>query len=318
MKHFNFWLLVGFVLFFSLVIIHISDAQQPILSDTEITGYLTASKQLLTPGNIGAGGAINATGTVSGATGSFTSGLRVGTTSGTYYPFKLNYNNSGNGLALFTSSSSSNAASIIVQSDDFNKLYLAVWNSGHANTGKSAIVAENGDLLFYASNSLRATLSAASPEFTVVGGINADFYDLTPSFREKDGVKWKKDVRDPVTGQTIAENEKLPKSSVPVAYEYTLTKEAQMLDASYFLPTIDEGIVTKTAEQKAAEYNASLSDRPGQLSLIVDGLSDEFLRKNPDGTVKGINFVKAILAMSVEDKKEILDLKNRVAALEAQ
>jgi len=36
-------------------------AQQILPSNTEVTGYLTASKQLLTPGNIGSGGTVNAT-----------------------------------------------------------------------------------------------------------------------------------------------------------------------------------------------------------------------------------------------------------------
>lgn len=321
--------------FFLLTYIALSvisvQAQQPILSDTDIVGHLTATDQLLTPGNIGAGGTVNATsGLTIGADISLYRNsadvarladsfvvdgtMSLGTTT-QFTPFYINSQNDlGAGVMAIKSHLTTGHTSMVTRNDVNIDGYFGIWNSDSTYHGATFITGSKGIQLWPAA-SLIMYVTNVSPHVIIDGDIQFDSYQITPSFREKDGAKWKKDLTDAVTGKVYKDDEPIPVPAIPDIYSFTWSKEAQMKEASSFLPDMDDaGKVIKTSEQKAEEFNSALVDIPNRIGVVVEGIDPKYLQQKPDGTVS-IKMQDILLAKNADLEKRVLQLEAIVAQL---
>lgn len=235
--------------------------------------------------------------------------LSIGTTTQSYPLYINSSNDLGNGSIFIKSNAVAGHSSILAQNTNNLNAYFGIYNGNFATHFNKTFVYAPKDLLIY-SSSIIMSVSNISPQVIIDGDIQFDSYSITPSFREKDGVKWKKNLKDLSTDKVYREDEALPQADIADIYSYTWTKEAQMKDVSKFLDDRDNfGRVTRSAQQKADEYNAQLVDKE-RIGVVWGNINSKYTKTSPSGE-QSILLSDIMLAKIANLEKEVNILKSQ-------
>ena len=157
------------------------------------------------------------------------------------------------------------------------------------------------------------SIQNASPEVTVDGGINADFFDLTPSYAMKDGVVWKENIRraDDVSIEIDPRNPG-GRDSNPRVYLFTRTAESFHKDASGFIDRPE-----RSANQQAQDYNRRQKAMRNQIGFIIEKLPLDSIGTDEEGN-KRILFSRILQEKIAEYDTKLAELERRLVELESR